>query len=374
MSDFVRIDDFSGGLLKLSPSKCAPNQAWELSNLVPIEGNLQTYPGNSPAASGACFQGITGGSNISDILRHYTSTNPSVGYTLLTQSPNGYVFIDTGESTYPYRPILLADNIHRSAYHCISAFGKVFISTKGMPMRWDNFIHHSGTVQCIGNASLVGTGTQWTSNIKPGDTVFIAESTTPTWNGSGPYYVQSVDSTTGITLTGNGPNTSAEDRVYIIGRVHEVGMFQPTDPITVTASAGAGLGVGVYQYMYTYGNSWTNAESNQISTAFSVTTDADNSQVTIGSIGGSCPSLQIDQVHIYRTLLGGSLFYYLTTLNRDQTGYTWGASFVDDDADSVLDLTRTAPTGREMPPGGGRLAYWNNRLFAHDTAFDYSLV
>lgn len=342
--------DFSGGLNQRAADKLAPNEAAVLQNLIPIEGNLISYPGNVRTSTGV---GSING-NKEAFQRLYAA---STQYSIIAE--DGDVHIDTGATTNRWRPIYSqADRITA----LVPLGEKLYISTNGaINYRWDKYYYITGTAACAGGtATVTGTGTAWSGSlILPGDTIYFRPAD-DWWTAA--YYVESVDSTTQITLTGNGPNTGGSVD-YIIVRTHPVGIPAPSQALTGNAVTGTGLGTGVYKYLFTYGNSHTGVESNFVSTPLTVTTTGADAIVDLGNLNQTPPQLQIDKIYIYRTLVGGSIYYYLDYITRDQAGYTFTDEYIDNNADSTLDTTRTLPTSHDMPPGGTTFHLWKDRLY-----------
>jgi hypothetical protein len=113
-------------------------------------------------------------------------------------------------------------------------------------------------------------------------------------------------------------------------------------PALATA-AGAGLGIGTYQYLTTF---LTQGGETPAGPSASVTTGSGNQQVALSNIplapsqaaqSGIATNTVIGR-NIYRTLVGGSTFFYLASL-PDNTATTYN----DSAADSAL-------TGKPQPP------------------------
>lgn len=98
---------------------------------------------------------------------------------------------------------------------------------------------------------------------------------------------------------------------------------------------------GVYQYKITFKNSTTGHRSDPNPTAASVTVAADNSYVALTSIDTTTDT-QADKVEIWRTMVDGSIFFYLTEINEGTVAYD------DNNADSALSTTEL-PTDNLEP-------------------------
>jgi hypothetical protein len=234
----LRIADFSGGLNQISPAKVNANEANVLENLIPIEGNLQTWDGFSLHGSGY----VNGfGGDVTQLTRFYTGGK---AYSLCIDNDNqengyrpAYVMLDVGSTNTPsWRPIYAADKL----YSLTPFQNRVYIGGAGDSMCWDAFYYILGSVACSGNI-LTGTNTGWlTANIKPGDTISIADPEfeyNQIWNYAAGV-VRTVDSDTQITCTATLP-TLVGSLPYIVVRTHKMGVDVPaiTNGGLISASA-----------------------------------------------------------------------------------------------------------------------------------------
>jgi hypothetical protein len=118
----------------------------------------------------------------------------------------------------------------------------------------------------------------------------------------------------------------------------------PTTAPGATRIAGAGMGIGAYQYLCTF---ITQGGETTVGPSVSVTTTGGNQQVSLTNIPVAPsqslnPSIATNNVigrAIYRTVVGGSTFYYLTALQDNTT-----TSYTDTAADSVLSGVPQPPT------------------------------
>lgn len=104
-------------------------------------------------------------------------------------------------------------------------------------------------------------------------------------------------------------------------------------PTATPAGSGGSLSAGVYQYLYSLYNSTTGVES-AVGAFISSATAVSNDEITLDLTSGSfMPDRYfpgVDEIRIYRTVAGGSEYYYLDAVAMDATSY------VDDLADASL--------------------------------------
>ena len=118
----------------------------------------------------------------------------------------------------------------------------------------------------------------------------------------------------------------------------------PASAPSAARAVGSGMGTGVYQYLTTF---LTQGGETPAGPSVSVTTTGGNNQVSISNIPigpatapvGSIATNYVIGRNIYRTLVGGSTFYLLTTIT-DNTSTT----YTDSTADASLFTNASPPT------------------------------
>jgi hypothetical protein len=128
------------------------------------------------------------------------------------------------------------------------------------------------------------------------------------------------------------------------------GIATPATNVTIANLGSGALSPTVgYQYVYTYHNSTTGHEST--ASPISATTGAQTSK-NFKITGTLSTDPQVDGINIYRTLDGGSVFYYLTTV-PNTTGFSV-TGYTDSTPDSGLNNEITAPVNHanDPPPAG----------------------
>ncbi|RMG04681.1 MAG: discoidin domain-containing protein [Nitrospirae bacterium] len=103
-------------------------------------------------------------------------------------------------------------------------------------------------------------------------------------------------------------------------RVVQWGLPAPSSAPSGSAVPGSGLEVGTYQYYFTYYNPVDGVESAP-SPILSVTTTSGNQQVDLTGIVSSTEPMAM-QKRIYRTTVGGSVFYRVDTISNEVTTYS----------------------------------------------------
>lgn len=98
---------------------------------------------------------------------------------------------------------------------------------------------------------------------------------------------------------------------------------------TGAIAAGSGLSVGAYLYRVTFYNSW--GESDGGTASSTVTTTSGNQQVSLSSIP-TTTNTNVDGRRIYRTQVGGSVYFFLTQIADRSTTTT----YTDSTADNAL--------------------------------------
>ncbi len=118
----------------------------------------------------------------------------------------------------------------------------------------------------------------------------------------------------------------------------------PTSSPSAAAASGSGLSTGIYQYLVTY---LSQGGETQAGPSVSVTTTSGHDQVSLSNIpiGPNSPmqpgvaTNYIIGRNIYRTAVGGSTFYYLTSIPDNTT-----TTYTDSAADSAITSNPSPPT------------------------------
>lgn len=357
------LDNFIGGLNNYSPEKIAVNESAILAGFFHTDGNLQSFWGRTVLNATAL-----NGNHIDGLFIYY----PTDGSTpLFMAQASNRMFLDiTGSGAF--RPIF-DWSVTGTDVSMVQWGAYVYSVMAGNAMkRWDGFKYTTGTVTCTGNTTLTGGSTSWvTGAVAAGDRVYI-NSSGSTWDG--PYYVQSITNATTIVLTGNGPTVTAKN--YIISRVNNAGITAPgTGPTLAAVGSGGSLSIGVYKYKVTYANSHTGFESNPTAAATASVTCVASDSVTVTPNTTTPADLQVDQLKIYRTKAGGSIYYLSSTQSRNQAGYAFAATYTDTTADTALgaELETTHDTPLTTLAA---VKLFNNRLYgwAADNTLRFSTL
>ena len=146
-----------------------------------------------------------------------------------------------------------------------------------------------------------------------------------------------------------------------------LGLAAPSAAPALTAiNSGTGALSGTYQYVYTYYDTGEGWESNPSDSASVSPVDAD---VTVDVVAST--DTGVDQISIYRTVAGGSIFLFLGTTTNTTGTYT------DDGTDTLIalavDYRNTPPLDYErmayhkgyMFGAIGNTLYWSNSLNIH---------
>jgi hypothetical protein len=132
--------------------------------------------------------------------------------------------------------------------------------------------------------------------------------------------------------------------------VNDIGITTPATAPTLTFAAGVLSPLSGYKYGYCYRRS-TTGEVSTMSPASANTLAQTLQNITVH--GASSADGTVDKVDIFRTRDGGSLYYFLATVNN---GGTW--TYTDSSADIDLNDDIVAPTAHlnDPPPAGASLA------------------
>jgi len=134
------------------------------------------------------------------------------------------------------------------------------------------------------------------------------------------------------------------EKIFYPLQVYGTQFLPPTVAPSLAVAAGTGLGIGVYQYLVTF---LTQGGETPVGPAASITTSSGNQRVNLSNIAVAPsqpqqPGVATNNVigrNIYRTLAGGSTFFYLASLSDNTT-----TTYNDSAADSVLASKPQPPT------------------------------
>ena len=360
------IDDFSGGINKRSPEKLAKNEAAELKQFLPIEGNLRSVDGRTKLNSTDLY--YSGSVPFRGLFVYYDSS--SVDKMVVAYA--GRVYLDVSQ-TGDFRPLFAWTGSSSQNVSFCRAGNYLYMASGNNEAlrRWDGKHYKTGTATCAGSTDAVsGTSTLWQTaetagTIDSGDTIWF--NIDGTWTGS--YYIETITNETALVLTANGPNTGGAVN-YIIARVHTAGITAPADVLaSMGTAAGTELGIGTYKYKYTYVNTNTGYESNAVATAASQTTTSGNQRInyTLPASAQNPTDLQVNRIKVYRTKVGGSVYYLQATLDRTATGYTFTSS-AQTDSTADASLGAQLETGHDKPILDlDKVILHNNRLYGWST-------
>ena len=132
--------------------------------------------------------------------------------------------------------------------------------------------------------------------------------------------------------------------------------IDPPDNLPLVAMQGSGgnLTAGDYSYRYTFYDSETGAESDP-SVASATTTAAADDMAVVSQIQVS-PNARVDRRRVYRTLVGGGVWYLVGSINDNST-----TVYIDGTADA--NLTAELVTDQGIPPYGDLVISFKDRLF-----------
>jgi hypothetical protein len=156
-----------------------------------------------------------------------------------------------------------------------------------------------------------------------------------------------------MTYMCNGTDAKKWDGTTVSGW----GITAPAVAASIATAAGALSPTSGYRWVYVYRNNSTGHVSTASpESASSGPQTAKNFNLTLTTSADA----QVDKIDIYRTVDGGSTYYYLTTINN--TG-----SYTDSSADSALNRFITAPLNHanDPPPAGiNNVVFHMGRLWA----------
>lgn len=238
------IDNFSGALNNRAPEKIGLTEAAELTNLLPIEGDLQMFAGKTKLnATAIGTSAPVCGHTIYRKIVNAVATS----YTLVQCANKVWLDIDGAGD---FRPLFTVSgttkmtDFTQAGKYCYICTEKDTTSAATLllnePMRWDGSFHATGTATCAATTAVTGASSAWNTtptgedyaNVLRGDTMWFYISSA--WTG--PYYVASVESDTALTLTAAGPTGTTVP--YIISRTHLLSIIEPGGVLSASIDSG----------------------------------------------------------------------------------------------------------------------------------------
>ena len=217
-----------------------------------------------------------------------------------------------------------------------------------------------------------------------GDTLVITATTSlhsTLWADGKPDWA--VGQNRAFMVNGIGDGVGTPNKIWTDGtNVRQIGLTAPTAATSDGAASdgGGALGAGSYQIAYTYKRtSDYGAESNQSAAETVVVTDGDSGvDDKITATVKYSADAQCDKIYKYRTLVGGSVFYYESSIaNVVGTGTvatTWGT--LSDGTIGIASLMASNSglgNDRDRPPDANFLCLAADRMFyAVDSKVYYS--
>lgn len=248
----------------------------------------------------------------------------------------------TGGNDMELSPTMTLVRRYGLSRYCSQAFG-----SNDYPLNYESFKNTSGTI-----ALLVDTPTMVASFNGTTITSLYSKGTT----------VQSCFQKVGsMVYVCDGTNQKKWDQTT----VSKWGIAAPTIAPGQSTSAGSLSPTSGYQYVYCYKNS----TSGHYSTASPVSGNLGpqtSVQYTVTYTASADP--QVDKISIFRTLDGGSLYYWLVDVANATSSY------VDNNADTALNTDIVAPIAdsNDPPPAGLDLVTWHqDRLVGASGNFLY---
>jgi hypothetical protein len=125
------------------------------------------------------------------------------------------------------------------------------------------------------------------------------------------------------------------------------------------ATGAAGVLTGAYSYKVSAVYDSNSAHESSVYATASATVNPSSQKVELTNI----PTItNATARNIYRTEAGGSVYYYLATINDNVT-----TTYSDNTADASLSTT-TAPVDNGIPPAGQYVLFWRGRMIVANTA------
>jgi hypothetical protein len=220
---------------------------------------------------------------------------------------------------------------------CSSAFG-----SSDWPLAFSSFKNLSGTIKL-----MVDTPTKVVSFTASAQSTVFSKGTTAQTS------FQKVGNTVYMC---NGTDAKKWDQTT----VSTWGIVAPSTAASISLPGGSLSPKIGFKYVYVFKNS----TSGHISTASPVSASTGiQTSKNIGLSGSRSTDAQVDDIDIYRTVDGGSDYFYLATISNPPSG-TW--SYTDSTADSGLNTDLVAPLAHtnDPPPAGISLVVFHiDRLF-----------
>jgi len=139
------------------------------------------------------------------------------------------------------------------------------------------------------------------------------------------------------------------------------GITGPSAAVTFTSGAGSLSPVIGYQWVIAFGNSSTGHISSP--SAVSTNTTGTARQFTIS--GNTTTDTQVDRVHVFRNIDGGSIFFELPGSPVTYANYA-ASGFVDNNADSTLTSSvAPLPNQNNRPTASDDPVWFANRIWTH---------
>lgn len=150
------------------------------------------------------------------------------------------------------------------------------------------------------------------------------------------------------------------------GRALKWCITAPTSSCTVAVTASSGLGIGAYNWVYTHYNVIDGTESPP-SPLGTLTTTAGNQRALLSAMQQSTDP-QVTHKRIYRTVVGGSLYYRVAEITNRNTTYT------DSTTDALLGTILLTLNNSTVPVGNDFLLF-NDRIYmSGDPANPYRMT
>lgn len=345
-------DDFGGGMnTSDSELKIAPNQHTLIQNMLVDGSELKPIWGRETMCSTA-----VGGTW--DAVYDNTVRIGNADYTHRIAIRNNQVWIES-ETLKTFQPLYLASDdptfvstpaawngsiVDYNGYLYITGLGRSVVSGSERghcPIVWNGKATRSRTGTVLSASKTLVTLSSADSAAAKGDRICITDGTNAEMRTI--VHIDSVSVYVDTAFT----NAYASGSTVTIAKIHYVGIEAPTITLAGVKATGAGLEIGDYSYKIVYKNSSRNVTSDA-SNVITVTTTAGDQQVTLSgwaaepvdSLTEKYGHYQIDQIQIWRTLVGASTYYLVGTINRDQGSspntFKFALTYTDSTSDATL--------------------------------------